>query len=167
MDQYSDGFWLWRGAGAGVDDVLPFFTETLDDDRGHHSSRTGSIQRPRIENVYTLHFPENFESLETSRLFVVCRDGARDSTGTDEIFLSLDLYLLSISVCFGGNYILRAGSIPLNVLIWPTMSLDLLVSRRIMVVVKVRLAASGSTTRGEAARRRASAKVRCRSIIVF
>lgn len=61
---------------------------------------------------------------------------------------------------------LRAGGIPLNVLIWPTMSL-VLVSRRIMVVVKVRLAVSGSTTRGEAARRRARAKVRCRSIIVF
>lgn len=60
-----------------------------------------------------------------------------------------------------------AGDIPLNVLIWPMMSLVLLVSRRIMVVVKVRLAASGRTTRGEAARRRASVRVRCRSIVAF
>lgn len=91
------------GGGGVVDDVLPFFTETLNDDRGYHSSRTGSIQRPRIEDIHTLHFPENFESLETSRLFVVRRDGARDGTGTDEIFLRLNLYWLLISVCFEGT----------------------------------------------------------------
>lgn len=94
MDQYSDAG--SGGGGGGRVDVLPFFTETLNDDRGHHSSRTGSIQRPRIEDVHTLHFPENFESLETSRLFIVRRDGARYGTGTDEIFLRLDLYWLSI-----------------------------------------------------------------------
>lgn len=93
-----------RGRGRGWDDVLPFFTETLNDDRGHHSSRTGSIQRPRIEDVHTLHFPENFEPLETGRLLVVRRHGARYGTGTDEIFLRLDLCWLSISICFAGNY---------------------------------------------------------------
>lgn len=83
--------------------MSPFFTETLNNDWGLHSSPAGSIQWPCIKDIYTLHFAEDFESLKTSRLFIVGRDGAGVATGTDKILLGLDLYLVPISGCFGGR----------------------------------------------------------------
>jgi len=56
-------------------------------------SRTfaGSVQWLHIENVNALHLPQNFESLQTSRLLQVRGNRANCCSGANEVRLVLDL----------------------------------------------------------------------------
>lgn len=85
-------------------EVLPLFTETLDDDWVIHGPPARSVQWLHVENVYTIHFPENFETLKTSRLLVVCRHGTRGGTRGEEVPLGPDLYPYPSIFVFRGKY---------------------------------------------------------------
>ena len=54
---------------------------------GSVSFRTfpAGIQWPHIEDVYTLHLPENLQTLEPGRLFEIAGDGAGRGTGREEV----------------------------------------------------------------------------------
>lgn len=88
--------------------VLPFFTKTLDNNWVSHCSPTGGVQRLHIENIYTFDLSENFETLKTSRLFVVCRNGARRGAGGEKVLLGLNLYSFP-SIFVSGNSIDSVG----------------------------------------------------------
>jgi hypothetical protein len=63
-----------------------------------HRSKAGGIKRAHIEDVDTLHLTENLQTLETSGLLEIGRDGTGGGTRTEEILLSLDLYRLEAFV---------------------------------------------------------------------
>ena len=52
----------------------------------------GSIQRPHVEDVNSLHLSDKLETLETGGLLKVGRDGAGLRTGREEVLFGLDLY---------------------------------------------------------------------------
>ena len=49
------------------------------------------VQRPHIEDIYTLHLSEDFETLKTSGLLEIGRDGTGGGTGTEKVVKALDL----------------------------------------------------------------------------
>lgn len=49
------------------------------------------IKRAHVEDVNALHLAENFETLETSRLLDIGRDGAGGGTGAEKVVNGLDL----------------------------------------------------------------------------
>lgn len=57
---------------------------------------TAGIQRPHVEDINPLHFPQNLNTLETSRLLEIGGDGTGLGTLGEEIILILDL-CISIS----------------------------------------------------------------------
>ena len=81
------------GRGAGAADVL-LITSRADHDGLVHRSKAAGIEGVHVENVDALHLSENFETLETSGLLQVGRDGTRLGTGTVEIFLRLDFCIM-------------------------------------------------------------------------
>lgn len=52
---------------------------------------TAGIQRPHVEDVNPLHFPQNLNTLETSRLLEIGGDGAGLGTLGEEVVSTLDL----------------------------------------------------------------------------
>lgn len=56
-----------------------------------HGAEAAGVKGTHVEDVDTLHLSENLETLETSRLLEVGRDGALLTTGTEEVVLGLDL----------------------------------------------------------------------------
>lgn len=49
------------------------------------------VQGLHVENVDALHLTENLETLETSRLLKIRRDGTSLGTGADEVVNGLDI----------------------------------------------------------------------------
>lgn len=56
------------------------------------------IKRAHVEDVNALHLAENFETLETSRLLDIGRDGAGGGTGAEKVVNGLDLCVCRDSV---------------------------------------------------------------------
>lgn len=56
-----------------------------------HGSLTACVEGSHIENVNTLHLSEDLQTLKTGGLLEIGRDGAGLATGSDEIFVGLDL----------------------------------------------------------------------------
>ena len=48
------------------------------------------IQRPHVKDIYSLHLAEDFQALETSRLFEIGRDGAGWCAGREEVTFAGD-----------------------------------------------------------------------------
>ena len=68
-------------------------TSTPHGDRVLHRSLAAGIKRPHVEDIDTLHLSENFETLETSGLLKIGRDGSGLGTRTKQILLSSDFYI--------------------------------------------------------------------------
>jgi hypothetical protein len=51
-----------------------------------------SVQRPHVENINTLHLSEDLETLQSSRLLEVGRNGSGSGAGSEQVFLAADLY---------------------------------------------------------------------------
>lgn len=49
------------------------------------------IQRPHVERIIALHLAQQFQTLQTGRLFEIRRDGAGLGAGREQVVLSLDL----------------------------------------------------------------------------
>lgn len=56
-----------------------------------HGSRAAGVERSHVENVNSFHLAENFQTLQTSGLLEIGRDGAGVSTRTEEVNVGLDL----------------------------------------------------------------------------
>lgn len=69
--------------------MLPYRTKRR---KSKQHTLAGSIQRLQVEDVNALHFTDEFETLETSGLFDIGRDGTGLSTGRDEVVFGLDRY---------------------------------------------------------------------------
>jgi hypothetical protein len=54
---------------------------------------TAGIQRPHVEDVDSLHLSEKFQTLETSGLLEIGRDGSGLGTGREKVLRGLDLYM--------------------------------------------------------------------------
>ena len=52
-----------------------------------------SVERLHVEDVDALHFTQDLETLETGRLFQICRDGAGRGAGGEEVGFALDLWV--------------------------------------------------------------------------
>lgn len=78
------------GRVAGAAEVL-LFTSRADTDGILHRALTAGIKWSHVEDVDTLHLSEDFETLETSRLLEVGRDGAGLGTRCKQVFVSLYL----------------------------------------------------------------------------
>lgn len=61
--------------------------------RGGRDSLTGTarVERPHVEDVNPLHFPQNLNTLETSGLLEIGGDGAGLGSLGEEVVLILDL----------------------------------------------------------------------------
>lgn len=75
--------------------------------RGVHTS-TASIQRLHIKDIDAVHLAQDLESLQTSALLEVGRDGARRSSGWEEVRVILNLYC---SISSAPTSVLTAGRI--------------------------------------------------------
>lgn len=78
------------GGGSGATGEL-LVTGRPDNDGVRHRSRAAGIKRAHVEDVDTLHLSENFQTLQTSSLLKIGRDGSGLGTGTDEIVVGLDV----------------------------------------------------------------------------
>lgn len=78
------------GRVAGAAEVL-LLAGGADRDGVLHRALAAGIEGAHVENVDTLHLSEDFETLETSRLLEVGRDGAGLGTRSQQVVLSLDL----------------------------------------------------------------------------
>lgn len=76
----------WVASAASV----LLITSRLDHDGVVDGSFSRSIERSHIEDIYTVHLAENFQSLQTSRLLEIGRDGSGGGTGSEQVFLGLN-----------------------------------------------------------------------------
>lgn len=51
---------------------------------------SGSIKRPHVEDVNTLHLSDKFETLKTGSLLNIGRDGTGFGTRGNQVFFGLD-----------------------------------------------------------------------------
>jgi len=54
-------------------------------------THTAGIQRPHVEDIYTLHLAHDLQTLQTSRLLEIGGDGARCGAWREEVVLVFDL----------------------------------------------------------------------------
>lgn len=79
------------GAAGAADELL--VAGALDADRVVQCAEAVRRQRAHVEDVDTLHLAQNFETLETGRLFEVRRDCAGVGTFGQQVLFGADVYL--------------------------------------------------------------------------
>lgn len=83
------------GRIAGAASVL-LVTSRLDQNRVVQSSLPRCVQRAHVEDINALHLSEDFQTLQTSGLLDIGRDGTSGSTGSDKVILGLDI---CVAIC--------------------------------------------------------------------
>lgn len=78
------------GRVAGATGKL-LVTSRSDNDRVLHGSLAAGVKRAHVEDVDALHLTQDLETLKTSSLLEVGRNGTGLGTRTEEVILSLDL----------------------------------------------------------------------------
>lgn len=95
------GDYVRIGRGSSAASIL-LVAGRSDHDWVLHGSRAAGIKRAHVENVNTLHFTEDFQTLQTSSLLEIGRNGTGARARAEKVFLTLD-------ICYGLKHVSPAA----------------------------------------------------------